>query len=389
MSLKRPIDVQIIWKSFHSGLTASEQQQLDEWLKENSSHRDYYRKAEQFYSQSSSAGSSKPDLDRAWQAYGVRERFSLRKTSLRKLAIAASVAVLVAASALLLYLQNQTTPQIATAEKQHKLMQAGIGKATLFFDDGRTFELNNSGTMTMQEGGVTISNTEDGLAFAATGEEKGELRYSILRVPRGGEYVLTLPDGTHVWMNSESSIRFPSRFEDSERKVELQGQAYFEVAHNTDKPFLVWSGNQQIQVLGTQFDLKAYQNDETMTTTLVHGRVRISLKNNPDIQQTLSPNEQCTFNKTDNSLTKRTIETMSFVSWRSGQLMFENEELGEIMKTMSRWYDVEVVFASERARHIRFTGTLMRYDDINEVVNKIAKTNEIKIDVNENRIRVE
>lgn len=386
MPLKRPIDVQLIWKSLHSGLDASEQQLLDEWLRESSSHRDYYSKAEQFYRQGSS--NPKADPERAWQAFGERERSSRRKKFIQKLGIAASVALLLAASASVFYLQTKAPTQLATSE-QHSLMQPGVGKATLFLDDGRIFELNNAGSTAIQTEGVDISNTENGLAYAASSSESTNLNYSILRVPRGGEYVLTLPDGTHVWMNSESSIRFPIRFASHERKVELQGQAYFEVAHDNDRPFLVWSGNQQIQVLGTQFDLKAYQNDETMTTTLVRGRVRINLKNNPEVQQILSPNEQCTFNKTDNSLTKRKIETMSFVSWRSGQLMFENEELGEIMKSLSRWYDVEVVFASERARHMRFTGTLMRYDDISEVVNKIAKTNEIKIHVNENRIRVE
>jgi hypothetical protein len=302
--------------------------------------------------------------------------------------VAASVAALVAVVSSVLLWQFRPSSELITRE-QVSLIKPGSGKATLFFDDGRTYELTNSGNLALNEEGTVIENTKNGLTYSVGENAGSELRYNILRVPRGGEYVLTLSDGTHVWLNAESSIRYPVHFTGKERKVEIQGQAYFQVAHDEQRPFRVWSANQEIQVLGTQFDLKAYQNDETITTTLVKGSVRISLKNNPQVEETLSPNEQCTFNKSDNSLVKRKIEALPYVSWRSGKLMFEREELGEIMKTLQRWYDFDVEFASQRARHIRFTGTLMRYGDINEVLNKIAKTNEIKIHVKGNSVRIE
>ncbi|WP_163715676.1 FecR family protein [Mangrovibacterium lignilyticum] len=388
MAPKYTIDIKIIWKSIHGQLTVEEQKLLQNWLNEDSSHRSYYLQAKRYYQKGTSFSNSKAEMDRAWQSFANRERLMRRRLIFRKLAVAASILILVAATTSILYWQFNNQPALV-APGQLSLIEPGSGKATLFFDDGRTYELTNSGKLQLQEDGVAISNTKNGLAYVAGENALAGTRYNILRVPRGGEYALTLPDGTHVWMNSESSIRYPIKFGENERRVEIQGQAFFEVAHNEEKPFLVWSGNQQIQVLGTQFDLKAYQNDETITTTLVRGSVRIRLKNDPEVQETLAPNEQCTFNKTDNSLNKRVVETLPFVSWRNGRLVFENEELGEIMKTLGRWYDFDVVFASEKTKHIRFTGTLKRYDKIDKVLNKIAKTNEIRINVNENRISIE
>ena len=388
MFSRHPIDIEIIWKSIHDELTAEEQKQLSDWLNEDSSHRTYFRHAMRFYQNGTAFPDSKAELDRVWHVFEDRERFARRKKFLRKLAVAASVLILVGATCSVLYRQFKSESKIITP-RQLSQISPGSGKATLFFDDGRTYELTNFGKLDLREDGVNIHNTENGLAYVDGDDLPAELRYNILRVPRGGEYVLTLSDGTQVWMNSESSIRYPIQFGENERKVEIQGQAFFNVAHNAGKPFLVWSGNQQIQVLGTQFDLKAYQDDETITTTLIQGSVRISLKDDPDVQETLAPNEQCTFTKAANSLTKQRVEALSFVSWRNGRLMFENEELGEIMKTLARWYDFEVIFVSEKAKHIRFTGTLKRYDRIDEVLNKMAKTNEIKIHVNENCITIE
>lgn len=388
MALKSPIDSQIIWKSFHGRLTAGEQQQLQAWLDDDVSHREYFRKAGEFYCGQAKFPDPHAGLDRAWQSFVARERFSTQKKRYARLAVVASLVVLLGVGASVAYRSLQPKPESATPST-YSLMEPGTGKATLFFDDGRSFDLKNTGSTAVAIGEAKIRNTANGLDYTAMNRAAGELRYNIVRVPRAGGYVITLADGTRVWMNAESSLRFPVSFGKGERKVELQGQAYFEVAHDAGRPFLVWSGNQEIRVLGTQFDLKAYQTDATMTTTLIRGSVLISLRNNPGQQQTLSPSEQCTFDKVQNSLTKRSIETTPFVSWRAGKLIFENEELGEIMKTLSRWYAVDVVFASENARHIRFTGTLMRDDDIRKLVNKIAKTNEIKIDVNENRIRIE
>ncbi|PTN10676.1 FecR family protein [Mangrovibacterium marinum] len=388
MAPKPAIDINIIWKSVHGQLTADEEKHLQDWLKEDSSHRSYYQQVKRYYESGSAFTGSKSELDRAWRSFEGRERSAKKRKFVQKMAIAASIAALVALVSSVLIWQFQPAPEVIT-KKQVSLIKPGSGKATLFFDDGRTYDLTNSGNLALNEDGIIIRNTENGLAYSGGELADGELRYNILRVPRGGEYVLTLPDGTHVWMNAESSIRYPICFADDERTVELQGQAYFEVTHDGQRPFRVWSGNHEIRVLGTQFDLKAYQNDETITTTLVQGSVRISLKDNPEVQETLVPNEQCTFNKNENILEKRKIETLPYISWRKGKLMFEDEELSEIMKTLQRWYDCDVVFASQRARQMRFTGTLMRYDDINEVLNKIAKTNEIKIYVNGNSIRIE
>ncbi len=388
MPPKQKIDIQLIWRSIHDQLNPEEQRLLQEWLNADESNRRYFLQAKRYYSKGSSFQNTGDELKKAWNAFERRERFSRKRVFFRKMLAAASILVLVVATSSVLLWQFNAQKDLIKPE-QVQLIRPGSGKATLFFDNGQTYELTNSGKLDLLVDGVNIVNSDNGLAYTSQQQASTEARFNILRVPRGGEYVVTLPDGTHVWLNAASSLRYPTRFDGDERIVELMGQAYFEVSHNPEKPFLVLSGNQQIEVLGTQFDLNAYPTDETIVTTLVKGSIQVSLKNRPEVQEILNPAEQSTFDKATNSISIKQVDTAVAVSWRNGKYVFQDEELDHLMKTLERWYDCEVVFASEKAKHVRFTGTFMRYSSMDKVLNQIAKTNEIKIEIQGNRIRIE
>ena len=145
--------------------------------------------------------------------------------------------------------------------------------------------------------------------------------------------------------------------------VELTGEAFFEVTKNEKVPFIVSSNNQQVRVLGTQFNISSYPDEQSTVTTLVEGSVEVSLQGNPAEKTTLKPNEQSYFSNNENVIMKRNVDISQFVAWKDGRFVFQNQTLENIMKTLSKWYDVQVVFANENSRNLKFTGNLERYSD--------------------------
>ena len=180
---------------------------------------------------------------------------------------------------------------------------------------------------------------------------------------------LTLPDGTLVFLNSESTLSYPSRFDSDTRNVTLQGEAYFQVASDKSSPFIIEMGKVQVQVLGTSFNLRAYQDEEMIQTTLVEGRVCMFTDKKRIL---LYPNEQGAIELKTGNLVKKQVDVQAYIGWKNGRFIFERQTLEDIMRTLSRWYDVQVVFQSEKARHIEFTGNLRRYDDFGQIVSMLA-----------------
>ena len=196
-----------------------------------------------------------------------------------------------------------------------------------------------------------------------------ELLYNSLSIPRKGEFVLILSDGTKIWLNSESEVEYPIVFPSGERRIRLQGEAYFQVASDKSSPFIIEMGKVQVQVLGTSFNLRAYQDEEMIQTTLVEGRVCMFTGKKRIL---LYPNEQGAIELKTGNLVKKQVDVQAYIGWKNGRFIFERQTLEDIMRTLSRWYDVQVVFQSEKARHIEFTGNLRRYDDFGQIVSMLA-----------------
>ena len=197
-----------------------------------------------------------------------------------------------------------------------------------------------------------------------------------------------MADGTKVWLNSETTLRFPVQFASDVRRVELTGEAYFEVSRNENIPFIVSSGDQQVKVLGTQFNISSYPDNQSILTTLVEGSVEVSLEGNPAEKTMLEPSEQSYFSRNESQILKRNVDVAQYVAWKDGRFVFQDQMLGDIMKTLSKWYDVQVVFANENDKNLRFTGNLERYTDFNNILRKIERTNEVKFEITDKLITI-
>jgi hypothetical protein len=271
---------------------------------------------------------------------------------------------------------NSTVKTVPTIVNTNTI-QPGSSKAVLTLGDnskvvlekGEMFQKNN------------IKSNGEELIYNATGPDKQKIEYNYLTIPRGGEWLIKLSDGTKVWLNSESQLKYPTGFMEGEsRKVELvYGEAYFDVspssAHNGSK-FIVHNQNQDIEVLGTEFNIKAYKDETNIYTTLVEGQV---LVNKNGKKQRLLPNQQSILDKNTNSIV--VIEKLNInneISWREGVFIFDGKTLKEIMKVMSRWYDMEVVFKNKDIEDEEFVGVLRRNREIKKMLSSIKGFGTIK-----------
>lgn len=198
-----------------------------------------------------------------------------------------------------------------------------------------------------------------------------------LIIPKGGEYQVVLADGTKVWLNSASRLIYPQSFMGKERRVVLFGEAFFDVAHDTERPFVVETSRMSVKVLGTRFNVNDYDDNEEVSTTLVNGCVEIVSGDQQAFR--LVPGEQA-YGK-ENELEKREVNVRLYTSWIDGKFLFNNTELEEIAKQISRWYDVEIFFSSESVKKVRFTGAIVKFKPLEDLVRMIESTSQVRFSV--------
>lgn len=259
---------------------------------------------------------------------------------------------------------------------------------TLTLSDGKQVSLDSTvAGRVIEEKGARAVNTDNGTLTYA-GNPKGgvtpEVVYNTLTIPRGKQYKVVLPDGSQVWLNAASSLHYPTQFPDGERKVELSGEAYFDIVKDDRKPFLVVTGQQTISVLGTAFNVKAYTDEPYIKTTLIAGSIKINPLNG-HTPRLLKPGEQAILE--DNDLQVKAIDTKEDVSWRSDLFYFSNTDLRDMAYQLQRWYDIEVDFSSLPAK--RLYGQLPRSTPLPELLNAIEKTTNIKLKLSNGRLFVE
>lgn len=213
-------------------------------------------------------------------------------------------------------------------------------------------------------------------------EKEGQKQRISLKTPRGGEFKITLEDGTEVWLNAESQLQYPESFDTSERRVAVSGEAYFKVAKDAARPFYVETAGQLVRVYGTEFNINSYQEDTNVYTTLVNGRISLSPLNGNGSELMLTPGHQAVFDKQDVSSSVRTVDTSIVTSWRNGKFVFENQTLEQIMITLSRWYDFDYEFKDIRLRNTIFMGSVPRYGEFSEVLSILEKSGGISFTQN-------
>lgn len=246
-------------------------------------------------------------------------------------------------------------------------VKPGSNKAILRLADGSTVLLDDSGEgIIALQSGTTISKSKDSSIEYHQGNnpEIDQILYNTIEIPKGGQYQVRLPDGSQVWLNAASTLKYPVSFKMAERRVELSGEAYFEVAHNKKQPFIVASGKQEVTVLGTAFNVNAYKDEGVVTTTLQNGSIRLS-GNKKTTPVLLRPGEQAV--TAGHGFRVQQVNVNDFISWKDGLIVLNDADLPTIIRQIERWYDVEFV-VPEISGTVKVFGELRRNVNLSEVL---------------------
>jgi ferric-dicitrate binding protein FerR (iron transport regulator) len=285
--------------------------------------------------------------------------------------IAAAVLILAGGSVLVKTLIQQKPLHLRPLTRQTtaRPVAPGSNKAILTLADGSRITLDSTGNQVIQQGNATIRQQQGHLQYTTTGTAEN-LSFNILSTPAGGQYQLSLPDGSRVWLNAASSLRFPTAFNNRERNVILTGEAYFEIAQNVNSPFKVTANDVTIEILGTHFNIMAYADEHQLTTTLLQGAVKVHGSGKAVL---LRPGQQAQFDHHSRELEVSAADTESAVAWKNGYFSFSNENIQSAMRKIARWYNVDIEYRGD-VTHKALWGTVSRFENINEVLSTLELT---------------
>ncbi|MCL3779555.1 FecR family protein [Prolixibacteraceae bacterium JC049] len=279
-----------------------------------------------------------------------------------------------------------------TQEIQFTAIPHGERKAELTLSNGQIINLHPKQISKLQElNGTQIKNDSLMLSYQpVTPKTKtSEILYNQLKVDHGKEYFITLSDGTKVWLNSLSSLKYPVAFNGKKRIVELTGEAYFEVAHDKQHPFIVKTIDCNIRVLGTSFNISCYKSDNGVIATLLNGAVNIEkIKGIENKNYKLTPDKQFIYNKNRQNITIKDVDAKMFCSWAKGKFWMDNESLESLMTKMQRWYDINVFFLDEAAKKELFTGILPRFKEFHSLAKMIEQVSNVDIEINNKTVKI-
>ncbi len=366
---------ELIHKERLGVLTAREKTELEEWLKEDAAHRLVYEKLVltqnwvkeyEHYKQISG--------EKIWENI---ERLTVRKRTVFRFGwwgVAAGLAVFLTVGAWFFYKNGADEPASPVAEVwSYDSIRPGRQKAVLQLADGRKIALQNE-EMHLKTGVAAIRQSGNYLKYEADSSFADE-KINSLTVPQGGEFSVILSDGTKVWLNAQSRLEYPEVFTGDYRKVRLEGEAYFEVVKNKDKPFVVQLQEAEIRVLGTSFNIKAFSEEKRTVATLLEGSVEISASGR---KMKMEPNQQVCYISGENRLKVTEVDAMDFVAWKEGKFVFRNEPLEYMMEAIARWYNIRVFYQNPEVKAIPFSGKMDRYGSVEEILKMIEQTGKVE-----------
>lgn len=398
----------LLYKYIREDISAEESVRLQNWVQQSGENRQFFDKATdtKYLLENvriKNENLQQVDLDQAWQHLKSKgwempadPKGKLILINWRKFAVAASLIVVLAGAYLWLKPVNKKPAEIATTPKEMKHdVSPDTKNAVLTLADGTTIILDSAQNgMLAKQGETKVSKTADG-QLVYEGDplttHHSPLTFNTITVPKGSDIVfITLADGTKVWMNAASSIRYPTKFAGHERKVQITGEAYFEVASSviatggTKRPFIVEVNDMAVEVLGTHFNINSYSEESEIKTTLLEGRVSVS-KGNSNI--VLIPGQQASLNKQSQQLNKTNkVDVDIAVAWRFGYFQFNEDDLQTVLRQLVRWYDVEVIYQGSLPQRT-FWGKISRSNSLSQVL-KTLETNEVHFKIEGGKIIV-
>ena len=361
-----------------TSLTDEENRMLDDWLEASPKNRQLFERVREM-----KLAARMLELDNANYGKRMATKFKQhihareRRYTLKRFFIRMSVAACLFIGLFLTYnYLYRSEPEMSDKTSAFVITPGGTA-ATLTLADGRQIDVQGKG----QE---EVTQLLDSIAHAIPQQAiSAELAYHTLSIPAGGEFECYLPDGTHVWLNSQSSLRFPEAFSDTERKVYLQGEAFFDVKKDTERPFIVNMDEANIEVYGTRFNVTNYA-DLPLSAVLVEGSIGLTTEQGNPVR--IASSQRITYNRENGNINVETVNTSVYTAWVEKRFVFEGQTLEDIMKTLARWYDFTPVFTSDSIRHIRFSGRLNRHDDIRILLQSYETATGIKFRIEERTI---
>jgi ferric-dicitrate binding protein FerR (iron transport regulator) len=379
----------LIRKKLLDVITDTEQKTLDSWLNESHTNRDLYRRIVQ-----------KAEIDSKHDYYEYIDTESALKSVLSGIGIPDRQRSIPWKS-LLRYAAIFILPLLAGAYMFTRLFtglsfyQAGEStqippgspKAILTLSSGERIVLDQESqnlvtaerNVVLRDSAMCLRYTED--AASIPPDPSVYIAAHIIEIPRGGEYVLQLSDGTRIWLNAESKLSYPSAFSGEVREVELEGEAFLEVAENPDRPFVVRTGDLEIEVLGTSFNIMSYPDEYSIETTLDEGKVMLRIPESGSEACSLLPGEQAVYDRNTGAITIREVDPDNYSAWRVGTYIIDKQSLEVLMHRLGRWYNFETKFTSPTIREYRFSGTLDRKDDLSRILELIQKTSDLQMEI--------
>ena len=370
-------------------ISEEEMIRLQGWLDENERHRkllDELRDKEVLQQEIGAYASF--DTSRRWiQLKEEMDKTSRKRRLLLRVWKSVAAVFVVAVAGGLLYWQ--ITDSARPVEEQVLVAQIRPGETQAVLITGKGQQLLLQGlkdTCLDITGNETLKISKDGSLEYSLSALSRMPEWHTLQVPRGGEYKIVLDDGTEIWLNSASELKYPAHFVGNERRVCLVGEAYFQVARNEADPFIVETRDMDVKVLGTSFNVSAYEDEENSHATLVEGRVEVDDKVNGE-KVTLTPGEQALLQGKE--MVVREVNTKLYSMWRLDRFTFASEDMEGVIRKLSRWYNVNFFFSNSSMKQKRFTGSLPKYSDISQVLKMIEMTTDIKFQVKGNTIIIQ
>ena len=375
----------LIRHSLTGELSELERVELEAWLHDSEEHQVLFEKIKKEIriSSESSLFCSLND-EEAWQKFKIATRARKQRVYIRKILTYAAIIVLPLAVIAGFWFLNQEKNTPPMASERVAEITPGKSRAVLITADQTVHELNGlqeqreievGNGMVIKQGGANLEY--DSLVIPL---QEPALAMNTLKIPRGGEFRLKLSDGTKVWLNADSELKYPVCFDEKERKVYLSGEAYFEVTKDSDRPFYVVTEEVQIRVYGTEFNVNTNQQGK-IHTVLVNGKVGVK-KRGMTGEIAMKPGELASFDRKAGTFEVKEVDVRQYVLWKDGYFTFENESLEQILNTLSLWYDVDVFFQSESAKQLVFTGYMKRYSDISEILDAITDVVGVNFTIN-------
>ena len=370
------------------GMTDNAQEkELNEWRSVSPRHEELFQRmlsSEYVEKSISRFVKTEEEKERGWRQLQQKARSGRSVRKIKWFPYAAAIVLILSVGGVFYFSGDKEQTEILPIAKNE--VQVPGSRAVLILPDGRKVDLENEVLRSdLAQSDSLLLVSARSLKYRDIDSPDTTEIFHTLEIPRGGEYLLTLSDGTMIYLNSESTLSFPVKFQGKERKVYLAGEAYFKVAKNTEHPFVVTAGELEVLVTGTTFGVRAYKDEKDIQTTLESGQVTVRVEGK---SVKLVPNKQVLFNKLTMGMEVRDVDVDLYLAWADGRLVYDNCPLEKILTDLGRWYNIDVFYSRDELRSYQFSLNMKKHEEFIQVLELIGKTGEVQFEVKDNTVIV-